>query len=96
MRRAQFFGNVSLIQKVGAWKVGGEWQHSGEREDYYIKTSTRTKLATYNVLNLTASYAVDKRLSVRLKADNVLNQDYMLAHGYSTLGRVLFVGITYQ
>lgn len=96
LRRAKFFSNVGVTQQIGTWKVGGEWQHSGEREDYDINTFTRITLPAYDVVNATASYAVDKHVNVTLRANNLFDQDYMLAHGYNTLGRTLFFGVSYQ
>jgi len=96
LRRARLYSSVGVMQQLGAWKAGGEWQYSGTRDDYDINTFMRTTLPSYNVVNLAANYALDKRLNLSLRADNVFNKDYMLAHGYSTLGRTLFVGLSYQ
>lgn len=96
LRRAKSFGNFSVLQKMAAWQLGGEVQHSDTREDYDINTFARTTLGSYNVVNLTASYAVEKRLTLTVRADNLFNEDYMLAHGYNTPGRTLFFGLRYQ
>jgi vitamin B12 transporter len=96
LRRAKLFSNVGITHKFVDWRIGGEWQYSGEREDYYINTSNRTTLDSYNLINLTANYKINKHLDASLRADNIFNQDYMLVHGYNTLGRTLFVGINYK
>ena len=96
LRRAKSYGNFGVTQKVGAWQVGGEIQHSGTREDFDINTFARTTLESYNVVNLTASYDVRKKIKLTLRADNLFNKDYMLAHGYNTLGRTLFFGLSYK
>ena len=96
LRRAKSFSNVGVTQQLDAWKVGGEWQYSGERDDFDINTFSRTTLASYSLVNLTANYDLSKQLKLSLRADNLFNQDYMLAHGYSTLGRTLFVGVSYR
>jgi vitamin B12 transporter len=96
LRRAKLFSNLAVMQQLGSWKAGGEWQYSGTREDYDINTFMPTTLPSYNVVNLVASYVLDKRLNLSLRADNVFNKDYMLAHGYNTLGRTLSVGLSYQ
>ncbi len=96
IRRAKSFSNLGVTQQLGTWKVGGEWQYSGKREDYDINTFARTTLASYNLVNLTANYDINKQLKLSLRADNLFNQDYMLAHGYNTLGRTLFVGVNYR
>ncbi len=97
LRRAKSFANLGVTQQLGTWKVGGEWQYSGKREDYVINNwPQRTTLASYNLLNLTAIYDINKQLKLSLRADNLFNQDYMLAHGYNTLGRSLFIGVNYR
>jgi vitamin B12 transporter len=96
LRRAKFFSNVGVMQQFGKWKLGGEWQYSGEREDLDINTYNRTTLDSYSLVNLTSQYRLDKQLDISLRVDNLFNQDYMLAHGYNTLGRTLFVNMSYQ
>ncbi len=98
LRRAKSFANLGVMQQLGTWKVGGEWQYSGAREDNHITASPskRVTLASYNLVNLTANYDINKQLKLSLRADNLFNQDYMLAHGYNTLGRTLFVGVNYR
>lgn len=96
LRRAKSFYNINVARQFGAWRAGGEWQHSGARADVDINTFARTTLASYDVINLSASYALDRQLNMSLRVDNLLNKDYMLAHGYNTLGRTLFVGLSYQ
>jgi vitamin B12 transporter len=96
LRRATHFSSVGLTQQIGALKVGGEWRHSGERADVDINTFTRTTLAAYDVANLTANYALSKYLELSVRVDNLFGRDYMLAHGYNTLGQVVYVGLNYQ
>ncbi len=96
LRRAKSFFNLGVTQQLGTWKVGGEWQYSGSREDNHITAGQRVTLASYNLLNLTANYDINKQLKLSLRADNLFNQDYMLAHGYNTLGRSLFIGVNYR
>jgi vitamin B12 transporter len=97
IRRAKLFANIALSQQMGAWRVAGEWQYSSEREDNDILVSSkRVALAAYNLLNVTALYKLDKHIDMSLRVDNLLDEDYMLAHGYNTLGRTIFVGINYQ
>ena len=96
LRRAKSFSSLGLTQQLGSWKVGGEWQHSGERTDIDINTFARTTLAAYDVVNLKANYTLDKHFDLSARVDNLFNKDYMLAHGYNTLGRTLFVGLSYR
>jgi vitamin B12 transporter len=98
LRRAKLYASLSVSRQLGAWRVGGEWQYSDVREDNHITAwpGQRVVLPAYNLVNAIASYAFDKRLNLSLRADNLFNQDYVLAHGYNTLGRNLFVSMNYQ
>jgi vitamin B12 transporter len=98
VRRAKRFSSFGVTRQLGALKVGGEWQHSGVREDNDIIAypAQRLTLAAYDVVNLTASYALDKHFDLSARVDNLQNRDYMLAHGYNTLGRTVFVGLSYR
>ena len=87
---------MGVTQRLGGWKVGGEWQYSGTREDIDINTFARTTLNSYSVVNLTASHDLSRQLKLSLRAENLFNRDYVLAHGYNTLGRTLFVSMSYQ
>ncbi len=89
-RRAKFHSSLALTQKFGTWQVGGEWLNSDERMD-----GTNT-LGGYNVLNLTAAYALNKELKLALRADNLTDQNDATTYGYNPLGRTLFVSLSYQ
>lgn len=96
LRRAKQYGNIALSQRVGAWDAGGELQYSGARQDGDINTFSPVTVPGYQVLNLNARYQMDKNISISARIDNLFNRDYMLVHGYNTLGRTLFVGLNYQ
>lgn len=96
LRRAKNFSSAGITQQLGALKVGGEWQHSGVRSDVDIETFARTSLAAYDLVNLTANYALDKHFELSARVDNLFNRDYMLAHGYNTLGRIASIGLSYR
>lgn len=96
LRRAKNFASLGVVKQYGALKMGGEWQYSGVRTDYDINTGGRTKLAPYDVANLTANYALDQHFELSARVDNLFNRDYMLAHGYNTLRRTVFVGLSYR
>jgi vitamin B12 transporter len=98
LRRAKMFSSAAVTRQYGALNVGGEWQHSGSREDSHITAypTQRLVLAAYDVINLTASYVLDKHLTLSARVDNLFDNGYMLAHGYNTLGRSLYLGLNYH
>lgn len=98
VRRARLHSSLGVSHRFGAWQIGGEWLHSDAREDNHITAFPvrRVVLPGYDVLNMTASYAIDKAWKLSLSAANLTNQNDATAHGYNPLGRTLFVGINYQ
>jgi vitamin B12 transporter len=96
LRRAKQFANISVKQHIGAWEAGGELQYSGARQDVNISTSAPVTLPGYSVLDLNVRYQMDKTVIIKARIENLFNREYMLVDGYNTLGRTLFVGLSYQ
>ena len=95
-RRAKQHGSISLSQQLNAWQIGGEWRYSKSRPDANLATGAPVILPGYNVINLIAGYAINKNLMLSLRADNLTSQNNATAYGYNPLGRMLFVGLSYQ
>lgn len=97
-RRAREHASFAVSHRIAAWQVGGELQHKGAREDSHIAAwpTQRVVMPAYDILNFTANYALDRQLNLSLRVDNLFDRDYMLAHGYNTLGRTLFVWFDYR
>ena len=89
-RRAKQFGSVAASHDFNDWNMGAEVRFSGARMD-----GVRT-LHGYEVFNLTTRYQIAKNLSLSGRVDNLFNRNYSEAYSYNTLGRTLFVGLTYQ
>lgn len=53
------------------------------------------ELASYTLLNLRASYKLNKKWSLKGKITNALDEEYTLTDGYNTEGRSIFVSIHY-
>lgn len=96
LRRARQHGSASLSHRFGAWQVGGELRFSGARPDTDLTTGAPVTLPAYNVIGFTASHAIDGKLRLSLRADNLTNRNDASAYGYNPLGRTLFVGLSYR
>jgi vitamin B12 transporter len=97
LRRAESFVNLGVTRQFGKWESGAGWKYSGKREDFDINPPyARTTLASYSLVNLSASYMLSKQLKLSLRADNLFDKSYMLVDGYNTPGRTLFAGLNYQ
>lgn len=96
IRRAREFASVSGSHDFGEWNMGAELRHSGARRDREPFTGADASLPSYQLLNLTARYQIEESLSVSARVDNLFNRNYSEAYSFNTLGRTLFVGLTYQ
>ena len=98
LRRAREFASVAATHDFAAWNVGAEVRYSGARQDanYYTYPSTAVTLPGYSLLNLTSSYSIDKHFSLNARVDNLFNRNYSEVYSYNTLGRTLFVGLSYR
>jgi vitamin B12 transporter len=98
LHRAKEFVNVAVIRDLAAWNLGAEVRFSGARQDANYNTfpATPVTLPGYSLLNLTSRYNIDKHLSLTARVDNLFNRDYSEAYSYNTLGRTVFVGLSYR
>ena len=96
LRRTREYGNLGISQDFGALNLGSEVRYSGARQDANPLTGASVTLPSYQLLNLTARYQIDKHLNVLGSINNLFNRNYSEVYGYNTLGRTLFVGLNYQ
>jgi len=100
VRHARLHSSFGITQQMGSWQVGGEWLYSSSRQDNFTDPTTfittPETLASYNVFNLTASYAFNWKWKLLMSADNLTNQNDSNIYGYNPLGRRLFVSVNYQ
>lgn len=91
-RRARRHGLLALDYQAGPLLAGVETRFSGKRFD---DTANTRELAGYALLNLYASYTINRDWSAYARWNNVLDKDYRLANGYATPGSNVFVGVRY-
>jgi vitamin B12 transporter len=91
-RRARRHGTVALEYAAGAFSGGVETRFASQR---YDDSANTTSLGGYALLNLYASYQVNRDWSVYGRWNNMLDKNYELASGYATAGSNVFVGGRY-
>ncbi len=91
-RRAKRHGTVALEYAAGALSGGVESRFASRR---YDDGANSTSLGGYALLNLYASYQVNRDWSVYGRWNNMLDKNYELASGYATAGSNVFVGVRY-
>jgi vitamin B12 transporter len=89
-RRARTLAHLALTHDAGPWQLGSAVRYSGARPD------AGKTLASYAVLDLTASYTVSKQVKLFGRIENVFDRDYETVFGYRQPGRGVFVGASWQ
>lgn len=91
-RRARNQAMLTADAPLADWRVAGELQYVGERFD---NASNTTRLAPYNLINVSASKQIDRDWKLLAKVNNLNDKNYVLANGYATAGRTFYLGLTW-
>jgi vitamin B12 transporter len=89
-RRARRHGVLSLSQAFGQFRLYAELVASSERFDDAENTR---RLGGYGIFNVALEWALDRRTTLFVRADNVFDRDYELAADFSTGGAKVFGGV---
>lgn len=94
-RRARQYGSASVQHAAGPWKLGGEVVASSARFDTPGEDPA-ARMHGYALLNLTASYALNRAWLLRARWNNVFDREYELVQNFNTPGSNVFVALQYQ
>lgn len=92
-RRARQMFNLGVQHRIQAWKLGAEYQYTGNR---YDDDANKVRLGGYSLVNLTASYDFNKSLGMQVRWNNVLDKDYVLIDGYNMPGSNVFMNLSWR
>ncbi|WP_269496499.1 TonB-dependent receptor domain-containing protein [Castellaniella sp. S9] len=92
-RRARQVLRLGAEHRIQAFKLGAEYQYTGNR---YDDDANKVRLGGYSLVNLTAAYDFSKSLGVQVRWNNVLDKDYVLVDGYNTPGSNVFVNVSWR
>ena len=95
VRIAQQVFNARVRQQWNDFSAYGEVKVSSDREDNNLAFSGRESLAGYTVLNVGADWHVNRNTKLQARVNNLTDANYMLANGYSTPGRNVFVSVAW-
>ena len=95
VRVARNLLNARVTQRLGDVSVFGELRLSGDREDNNLSFSGRDILPGYTLLNMGASWKLQKNVSLLARVNNLTDAQYQLANGFSMPGRNLFVSMNW-
>lgn len=93
-RRSKRFATLGAETLWAGWTLGGGVQAASRR---FNNTSEKQKsLDGYVLLNLSASRQIAKSFTLSASVDNAFDREYVLADGYATPGRTLWVGLKWM
>ena len=69
---------------------------SRQDDDFSSFPSTRVKLDSYTLLNLSLNQKINKHMGIGVRIENATDEDYELARGFNTPGRSAYLTLTYQ
>ena len=87
------FFSAKPVQVGCCWSAGFSFIGQGMR---YDDTANTDELSGYGIINLRASYAVSKKLSIKWKIENLLDKKYETAKDYNNPGINGYLSLVYQ
>ncbi|WP_448213176.1 TonB-dependent receptor domain-containing protein [Colwellia sp. MEBiC06753] len=94
IRRAKQQFSYQFDTQIGALTLFAEYQYHGKRFDSDFVLG-RVTLASYQLVNIAASYPLTKALTVEARVTNLFDEDYETAFNYQVQERAGYVGISY-
>lgn len=102
-RRGNRYGAISLLHTLGDFQWGAEVTGASTR---YNDLANQFKMGGYALVNLTANYRMTPEWKLEMRANNVLDKNYVLVTtkssfspngpDYNTTGSTAFVGLRYD
>jgi vitamin B12 transporter len=93
MRRARDSVTVSAQRTFGPVAVGLDVLAAGERKDFGWPTPVT--LDSYVLANLTARWQVSRTVALTGRVENLLDEQYELAHTFNTPDRGVYLSMSY-
>jgi len=93
LRRARDSLTVSTLRTLGPVELGLDVLAAGERKDFGFPQPVT--LDGYVLANLTARWQVSPSLSLLTRVENLLDEQYELAHTFNTPGRGIYFAVRY-
>ena len=97
LRRPRHSASADLWHDFGGgFSAGAGATWVAQREDIHAATFARIDGADYTVARLYAAYAVNDRLSLRARIENLFDETYEPVHGFPQPGRAAFAGVEWR
>lgn len=87
--------NARVNHRMGALSAFAELKVSSDREDNNLAFNGRDVLPGYTLLNVGATWDVQKNVSILGRINNLSDERYMLANTYAMPGRNVYVSVNW-
>jgi len=78
------------------WYASASLDYAGEQGDTDFGTFTPVKLDAYSLVSGQLSRRIGETISVYIRGENLLDEEYQDVFGYHTRGRGAFIGVRFQ
>ena len=97
LRRPRHAGNIDLWQDFGrGFSAGAGLRVVLQREDVNASTFRTIDGEDYSVVRIYGAWAINNRLTVKARVENLLDESYEEVHGYPQLPLGGFAGLEWQ
>ncbi len=94
LRRPEFQGSLTAtVQPVKALTLTGSIDHTGSQLDTDFSTFQQVELDAFTLVGLNAAFDVNENVTLTLRGENLLDEDYEEVVGYRSQGRGVFGGL---
>ena len=93
-RRPEFTASLTTSwQPVARLRLTGSLDHTGSQLDTNFSTFQTVKLDSFTLASLNAAYDLGEIVTLTLRGENLLDEDYQEVVGYASQGRGIFAGL---
>jgi vitamin B12 transporter len=97
LRRPRHSANLDVWHDFGGgFSTGVGVVFTAQREDVHARTFATIDGEDYTVVRLYTAYRVNDRLTLKARAENLLNESYEEVNGYPALGFGIFAGAEWK
>jgi vitamin B12 transporter len=94
IRRPDFIASASVTYRpVEVLSLTTTLDHNGSQLDTDFGTFQNVTLDAFTLLGLNAAYDVNDTVTLSLRGDNLLDEDYQEVFGYASPGRAIYGGV---
>lgn len=93
LRRPEFTGSATLTWNADPFSLTLSADHTGSQIDTDFATFGRVELEAFTLVGLNASFQLNETLSISLRGENLLDENYQEVVGYASQGRAVYAGL---